>query len=61
MARYKPIDARPRLLPVNLHAELMPGTFGHALEVMIVQDLDLRVFDARYCNIEKLAHFGKLR
>lgn len=27
MARYKPVDMSPRLLPVDLGAQLVPGTF----------------------------------
>lgn len=29
MARYKVIDTNPRLLPVNLAAQLLPGTFAY--------------------------------
>lgn len=29
MARYKVIDTHPRLLPVNLAAQLLPGTYEH--------------------------------
>jgi transposase len=50
MARYKAIDSSPRLLPVDLQAQLLAGTFEHALEVLIGQELDLSGFDARYCN-----------
>ena len=31
MARYKHIDTSPRLLPVDLARQLLPGTFEHAL------------------------------
>jgi hypothetical protein len=30
MARYKGIDTSPRFLPVDLAAQLLPGTFEHA-------------------------------
>ena len=30
MARSKSIDQSPRFLPVDLAAELLPGTFEHA-------------------------------
>ena len=30
MARYKYIDTSPRFLPVDLSAQLLPGTFEHA-------------------------------
>jgi len=31
MARYKPIDTQPKFLPINLAAQLLPGTFEHAV------------------------------
>jgi len=31
MARYKHIDTSPRLLPVDLERQLIPGSFEHAL------------------------------
>jgi hypothetical protein len=31
MARYKPIDMSPRLLPVDLESQLVPGSFAHAV------------------------------
>ena len=49
MARYKEVDMRPRLLPVDLEAQLVPGTFAHALHHLI-DELDLAAFDARYRN-----------
>lgn len=49
MARYKRVDMSPRLLPVDLEAQLVPGTFAHALH-HLVDELDLSAFDARYRN-----------
>ena len=49
MARYKVIDMSPRLLPVDLDAQLVPGSFAHALHHLVDQ-LDLSAFDARYRN-----------
>lgn len=49
MARYKVIDMSPRLLPVDLHAQLVPGSFAHALHHLVDQ-LDLSAFDAHYRN-----------
>jgi transposase len=49
MARYKHLDMSPRLLPVNLEAQLVPGTFAHALHHLI-DELDLSAFDAQYRN-----------
>ena len=34
MARYKQIDTSPRFLAVDLEAQLLPGTFEHALSVL---------------------------
>jgi transposase len=41
----------PRLLPVDLQAQLVPGTFAHALH-HLVDELDLSSFDAQYSNDE---------
>ena len=49
MARYRHIDLSPRLLPVDLDAQLVPGTFAHAVH-HLVDDLDLSAFDAHYRN-----------
>lgn len=49
MARYKPVDRNPRLLPVVLSEQIQPGTFEFALDLT-----QWRL----YClvhNIEKLA------
>jgi transposase len=50
MARYKQIDTSPRFIAVDLHRQLLPGTFEHALNHLIDHELDLSIFDARYCN-----------
>ncbi len=52
MARYKIIDTNPRLLPVDLSKQLLPGTFEHALNHLLDHEVDLSGFDARYCNDE---------
>jgi transposase len=54
MARYKHIDVRPRLLPVDLQAQLVPGSFAQALHHLVDQ-LDLSAFDAHYRNDESSA------
>jgi len=51
VARYKHVDMSPRLLPVDLGAQLVPGTFAHALH-HLVDELDLSSFDAQYSNDE---------
>ena len=52
MARYKHIDTSPRLLPVDLARQLLPGTFEHALNHLLDHEIDLSSFDARFCNDE---------
>jgi len=49
MARYKVVDMSPRLLPVDLEAQLMPGSFAHAVH-HVVDALDLSAFDVHYRN-----------
>lgn len=49
MARYRDIDMSPRLLPVSLEAQIMPGSFAHAV-YHLVGELDLSAFDAHYRN-----------
>ena len=50
MARYKLIDTSPRFLAVDLQAQLLPGTFEHALNYLIDHEVDLRGFDAKFKN-----------
>jgi len=50
MARYKHIDTSPRFLAVDLQAQLLPGTFEHALN--LDHEIDLSAFDARFNNDE---------
>ncbi len=50
MARYKDVDTQPRFLPIDLARQLPPGTFEHALNHLLDQELDLSGFDARFCN-----------
>lgn len=52
MARYKVIDRSPKLLPVVLDAQLMPGSFEYALDYLIDNEIDLSALDARYNNDE---------
>lgn len=49
MARYREIDMSARLLPVSLDAQIVPGSFAHAV-YHLVGELDLSGFDAHYCN-----------
>ncbi len=50
MARYKTIDTNPRLIAVDLTAQLLPGTFEHALNHLLDYEIDLSRFDARFAN-----------
>jgi hypothetical protein len=50
MARYKYIDTSPRFLPVDLAAQLLPGTFEHAAHHLLHEAVDLSRFDARFRN-----------
>jgi transposase len=52
MARYKVIDRSPRFLPVDLAAQLIPGSFEHALDYLIDNEIDLAGLGARFLNDE---------
>lgn len=52
MARYKPIDRNPRLLPVVLSEQIQPGSFEFALDHLVDNELDLSALDTRFRNDE---------
>ena len=52
MARYKVVDRSARFLPISLEAQLMVGSFEHALDVLIDEELELSAFERWYCNDE---------
>jgi transposase len=52
MARYKVVDRSPRFLPISLDAQLLEGSFEHALDVLVDEELELSGFDRWYCNDE---------
>jgi hypothetical protein len=56
-ARYKRMDMSPRLLPIDLEAQMVPGTFAHAPHHLI-DELDLSAFDARYRDKVAAAYAG---
>jgi len=51
MARYKEYDYRQgKFLPISFDKQILPGTFEYTLNYLIDKELDLSVFDNRYCN-----------
>src|SRR5262245_18273306 len=50
MARYKPIDMRPKLIPVDYARQILPGSFEYALCYLIDHEMDLSAFETRFCN-----------
>lgn len=50
MARYKPADRNPRLLPVVLSEKIQPDTFEFAPDNVVDHELDLSALDARFNN-----------
>ena len=53
MARYKPYSyAQGKFIPVHFEKQILPGTFEHSLNHLIDHELDLSIFDERYCNEE---------
>jgi transposase len=53
MARYKDVHYdQDKFIPVSFSKQILPGTFEYTLSYLIDHELDLSVFDARYCNDE---------
>src|SRR4029079_10322072 len=52
MPRFKVVDYSPRLLPVDLSRQLLPGTFEFALHHLLEHEIDLSEIEARYRNDE---------
>jgi hypothetical protein len=50
MARYQVVDRSPRLLPVDLGAQLVPGRFEHALDHLVDNEIDLTALGSRFVN-----------
>ncbi|MBX9629589.1 MAG: hypothetical protein K2X67_03630 [Burkholderiales bacterium] len=44
---------RPKLIPVGFAAQILPGTFEHALNVLVDDDLDLSAFEGSFKNDDK--------
>ena len=53
MARYKDVNYhQDKFIPVAFSKQILPGTFEYTLSYVIDHELDLSVFDDRYCNDE---------
>jgi hypothetical protein len=52
MPRFKVVDYSPRLLPVDLSCQLLPGTFEFGLHHLLQHEIDLSEIEARYRNDE---------
>lgn len=52
MPRYKPQDRSPRFMAVDPAEQILPGSFEHALSVLIDQDISVEAFDRRFKNDE---------
>ncbi len=53
MARYRSDDySQTMLLPVNFPAQIIPGTYEHAIHLIVEERLDLTDIENRYCNDE---------
>lgn len=51
MARYKEYNYNQgKFIPISFDKQILPGTFEHTLHYLIDNELDLSVFDDRYCN-----------
>jgi hypothetical protein len=62
MARYRPVDTQPTFVAIDLAAQLLPGTFEHALHHLLEQAVDLTPFDlrerVRRLSAQAAAHLG---
>jgi hypothetical protein len=51
MPNYKPYNLdQTKLIPVDFHRQIQPGTFEFTLHLIIEEDVDLSVFDSYYRN-----------
>jgi hypothetical protein len=53
MARFRDVDMQPKLIPVDFAAQILPGTFEHALSVLVDDDLELSAFEGSFKNDDK--------
>src|SRR5262245_37631871 len=52
MARYKPIDMSPKLIPDDFSRQILPGSFAYAPCHLIDHEMELSDFDCRFRNDE---------
>lgn len=53
MAKYKPYDySQTVMIPVSLSDQLVAGTLEHTIHYLVEERLDLKAFDAEFCNDE---------
>ena len=53
MARYKPYSyAQGKFIAIHFANQILPGTFEYTLNHLIDHELDLSIFDTRFCNDE---------
>jgi transposase len=51
LARYKPYNYNQgKFIPIAFDKQILTGTFEYTLNYLIDNELDLSVFDDRYCN-----------
>jgi transposase len=51
MAKYKPYSySQGQFIPVFFGKQIQPGTFEYTLNYLIDNELDLSIFDERFCN-----------
>ena len=53
MARYKDYDYRQtKMIPISFERQILPGSFEYTLSYLVDHELDLTIFERRYCNDE---------
>lgn len=52
MPNFRPVERHLKFLAVDFEAQLLPGTFEHAVSVLVDQELDLSPFIETYRNDE---------
>ena len=53
MPRFKHYDySQAKMLPISFDRQILPGSFEYTLDYLVEQELDLSIFDHRYCNDE---------